>query len=119
MPPWTPPSVASTAVFVAIVLTLAVAFVAAVRTSGRALHEPPARTRRLVRIAAIAMLAWLALTAALPAFGVLARPGPPPALMLFFVGCNVVAIALAFSRVGARFAAGLPIAALVGVHAFR
>jgi hypothetical protein len=119
MPPWTAPSVASTAVFVAIVLTLAVAFVAAVHASGRALDEPPARTRRLVGFAAVAMLAWLALTAALPASGVLARQGPPPPLVLFFVGCNVLAIVLAFSRVGARFAAGLPIAALVGVHGFR
>ncbi|MDB4929005.1 MAG: hypothetical protein JWM10_1489 [Myxococcaceae bacterium] len=64
--------------------------------------------------------AWLALFAALASSGWLARTDarPPPfalVVLLIFAG----SLGLACSSAGARLARGLPLAALVGLHAFR
>lgn len=113
LPPLVPPPAWTLALFVAIVLVVVAAFVLGVRATAA-----PARRSRDTVIAAIAAIAWLAITAAIPATGVLARPGTPPPLMVFFVAAMLSAIALALSPIGRRLAA-LPAAALVGFHAFR
>lgn len=119
IPPMVQPSAASTAAFVAVVAAVAVMVVLGTRAAWQRLGEPPAATRRATAIAAVAVLAWLVLTAAASASGVLERSGPPPPAMLFMAGCNLVAVVVACSRLGARWVDGLPVAALVGFHAFR
>jgi hypothetical protein len=101
------------------VLALCAALVFAVLRSGRALDEPAQQTRRLALRVGLAALFWLALSGAISASGVLARPMLPPPLALFASGSMVLAVALACSPFGKRLAAGLPIAALIAVQAFR
>jgi len=113
------PDDASTLCFVAIVLALAALFVAGVARAGRTLGEPPAVTRRWTARAAFGIAGWLALTALVPASGVLAREVMPPPLALFAFASVAVSVAAAFSPIGTRLARGLPIAALVLVQAFR
>jgi hypothetical protein len=113
------PSLGTTIAFVAIVGVLAIAFVVGVYAAGGSLNEPRSITLRATRRAALGMLAWLAVTGAVSASGLLEDSSFPPRVMIFFVTCNLVAIALAMSRTGARLADGLPVAALVGVQAFR
>lgn len=113
LPPLAPPPSWTVGAFVAIVLAVVVAFVLGARATA-----PPARRTRDAAIASVAAIVWLAITAAIPASGVLARDGMPPPLMVFFVANLIASVALALSPVGRRLAA-LPSAALVGVHAFR
>ncbi len=98
------PAPLSTAAFVAVVAgTVALALYGVRRAA-------PERTRR----AALAAALWLALTAAAPL--VIGRA--EMAVMGFFALCNLSAIGLALSPMGRRLSA-LPLAALVGFHAFR
>lgn len=98
------PSALSTAAFVAVVGLTAAMVVYGVRRAaptwfGRAL---------------LAVGTWLALTAAAP--WVIDRA--PLAVMGFFALCNLSAVGLALSPVGRRLST-LPLALLVGFHAFR
>ncbi len=68
---------------------------------------------------AVAVVAWLAITGAVSGSGILEAPGVPPRGMFFLLGCNGLALLFALSAGGRRLADGLPIAALVGFHAFR
>lgn len=76
--------------------------------------------RRAAVGAAVATAAWLALTYALAASGVLARFDlrPPPFALMFAVVIGG-GIALGLSPLGKKLAHGIPLAALVGVQAFR
>lgn len=108
LPPWTDPSPASLAVFLAVCAVVVGAFVAASLRAG-------ARPGPLLA----GVGGWLAVTGAAAATGAL-TPGPtPPPLLVFFVLVQGTAIALALSPFGARLAAATPLAALVGVQAFR
>lgn len=111
------PSTASTVAFLLVVAGVATMIVLGTRLAGRG--EPLERARRWTWGTAAALLVWLAVTGAVSASGVLEAPGVPPRAMLFMGGCNLVALLFAFSRAGGRLAAGVPIAALVGFHAFR
>lgn len=113
------PSAGSTVAFVCIVLALAILFVVGVERAGRALGDPPDRRRRAVLAAAVGMIGWLAITGWMSGSGVLEAPGMPPRAMIFFVGVNATALVVACTRVGTKMIDGLPIAALVGVQAFR
>jgi hypothetical protein len=113
------PSTATTVAFSAIVLGIAAALVYGVRYTGLARGDAPSRVRRQVVWTAAVVAAYLGLTAAVTASGVLANPGPPPTIMLFMAGSNLVAVLFAFSPLGRRFADHLPLAALVGFQAFR
>jgi hypothetical protein len=62
---------------------------------------------------------WLALTASAAASGVLRFTGTPPTMGLLMASVLALALGIGLSGVGKRLAAGLPLAALVGVHAFR
>jgi hypothetical protein len=113
------PSPASTIAFVALVLALALLLVVGVAQAGRALGEPAAQRSRWTLGTAIGIAAWLALTGALSASGVLRREQLPPPVALFAGGSMLVAIVAAFSPLGTRLVRGVPIAALVGVQGFR
>lgn len=119
IPPMVQPSTASTAAFVGVVAAVAVMLVIGTQAAGPRLREAPDYTARWARGTALSVLAWLGVTAAFSASGVLEAPGPPPRAMFFFVGSNLAAVIFAFSRAGTRLSAGLPVAALVGFHAFR
>lgn len=119
VPPMVVPSLGSTAAFVSIVLALAVLLVVGVDRAGRALDEPDRIRRRSVRRAAIGVTLWLAITGWVSGSGVLDAPGMPPRAMIFMALVNLVAVLVAMSRLGTKLVEGLPIAALVGVQAFR
>jgi hypothetical protein len=88
--------------------------------AGRALGENrSARTRAAGRAAAFAA-AWLAVTGAVAARGLVADfARRPPPFALLMLATIALAFGLGFSRPGARLAHGLPLAALVGFHSFR
>jgi len=70
-------------------------------------------------LAALATATWLAVTLALAASGRLSFTSrPPTAGVLIAVGVGL-AIAVGTSRLGARLATGIPLAALIGMQAFR
>lgn len=75
---------------------------------------------RAALLAAFGTAAWLALTHALAASGILARFDlrPPPFALMFLVVIGG-GLALGLSPLGKKLAQGLPLAALVGLHAFR
>jgi hypothetical protein len=114
-----PPSLGSTVAFVAIVLAVVAAFAAAVRVSGRRRGDTSARIARDTWIAVGVLGLYLAVTAAVTASGALRNPGPPPGLMIFFAATNLVAIAVALSRVGTRLVDHLPIHAFLLFQGFR
>ncbi len=119
IPPMVPASTASVAAFVVIVIGVAAMIVCGTASASRRLGETPARTRQRALRWTVGLALWLAITALLSGSGVLEVPGVPPRAMLMMAGCNLLALGLALSPVGARLARGLPIAALVGFHGFR
>ena len=70
-------------------------------------------------LAAIATAAWLGATLALAASGRLSFTSRPPTAGILIAAAVVLAVAVATSRLGSRLATGIPLAALVGVQAFR
>ena len=103
--------------FVALAIVVAGAFVAAVHFS----HDRGARSsaRRDTALAAIATAAWLSATLALAASGRLTFTSRPPTAAVLIVAAIVLAVGVSISALGARLASGIPLAALVGVQAFR
>jgi len=94
----------------AIAVAVAAAFLVGVR------RVAPDRLRR----ATVAVVVWMAAWLALAASGIFARfDVRPPPFVLVFAGTLVAGVAVGRSELGARLARGLPLAALVGFHAFR
>jgi hypothetical protein len=118
IPAMIPPSTGSTVAFVAIVLALCGLLVLGVQRAARIDGETPARTRALTWRTALGVTAWLALTGAASASGVLEASLLPPPIMVFFFASQLAAAGVAFSRLGTRLLA-LPAAALVGFQVFR
>src|SRR5688572_28042561 len=102
IPPMAEPSAGSTFAFVAIVLALCALFVLGVHRAAVLTGEPRARARGLTLRAALAIGAWLALTGAVSASGVLETPMMPPPLMIFFFVSQLVAAIAAFSALGTQ-----------------
>jgi hypothetical protein len=103
--------------FVALAIAIAGAYVVAVHASAG--HTTRSSARRDTMLAALATATWLAVTLALAASGRLSFTSrPPTAGVLVVVGVGL-AIAVGTSRLGARLATGIPLAALIGVQAFR
>jgi hypothetical protein len=104
---------------VAIVLSLSALLVLGVYRAERALGTAAAAARSKAVRVAIATTVWLALTGAVSGGGVLEHAVLPPPLALFLVASLAVAVLAARSSLGTRLIQGLPIAALVGLQAFR
>ncbi|MCB9663028.1 MAG: hypothetical protein H6732_02870 [Alphaproteobacteria bacterium] len=110
--PFHPAGTPSLLAFVAVVgLVVACGVGAAVFVRAPALRRPAA-----LRAGTIAGV-WLALTAALPAAGLVGIA--PPTMAAFLLLCLGSALALGLSAEGGRWARGVPLAALVGFQAFR
>jgi len=105
---WVEPSAGSTAAFLAVIALVSTALL-----YGASRAFP----RRRLAVGA-ALFAWLALTAAPSATGLVREVDGPAPLIGFFAVSNLTALALGLSPVGRRLA-GLPAVALVGFHAFR
>ena len=76
----------------------------------------PARARA----AALAVVAWMALTAGAALSGRLARfDVAPPPMAILIVAVFALAFAIGLGSAGARLAAAVPLATLVGLQAFR
>jgi ABC-type xylose transport system permease subunit len=107
---FTPASAGSLLAFAAILLTVLYALLLAVHVSYRSF--------KVTALVGVLLGAWLGIQSALVASG--RMPSLPLNGLPFFFGpVLVIWIGLAFSPVGARLAATLPLAALVGFQAFR
>jgi hypothetical protein len=105
--------------FASLGLLLASAFPLGLYLAGRRLGLTTADARRAALFAGLGAAAWLGVTLAAAANGALHFTGTPPTVALMLAGMVALALGLGLSRVGERLAAGLPLAALVGVQAFR
>ncbi len=119
IPPMVIPSAFSTVAFVLIVVAVVAMIIRGTHAAGATLDESPPTTRRYTLGTVVGLVVLLAATGAASASGVLEAPGTPPRVMIFLVGCNLVAVVFAFSRAGTRLVDGLPVVALVGFQAFR
>ncbi len=106
-------STAMTAAFLALTALVVAADIALVRRAAPA--ETQGRwTRRAIALAVL----WLAAHAGIAASGVLESAELPPRVALYLPPTMALGVWLALSPVGMRLAA-LPLALLVGLHAFR
>lgn len=113
------PSATLTWSFAILALLLGAAFPTGLFWAMRRLGSPPGAALRTAVLGAVGTAAWMAVTLAAAARGLLAfGPVPPPFALLFLVTVAGTAT-VGFSRVGKRLATGLPLAALVGVQGFR
>lgn len=104
--------------FVALVLLVSSTFLFAInRASVRSGMPTPTVVRHTV-VAGTVLAAWLTLTALLASTGLLHFASPPTMPVMIVAGL-ATAVAIGRSSVGARLASALPLAALVGFHAFR
>jgi len=103
--------------FVALAILVAVVFVAAVHVSHG--HGARSSNRRDTLLAAAGTMVWLAATLALAASGRLSFTSRPPTAGMLIAASIAVAFVVGTSRLGARLATGIPLAALVGAQAFR
>lgn len=114
LPAMKAPSFGSTLAFVAIVAVVCALFVLGVRR----VSEPKARRSDTLR-AALGVLAVLALSALAAEAGWVRALSGRALFLLFPLAWLGLALAVALSPLGARLAARLPLAALVGFQAFR
>lgn len=113
------PSALLVASFVVIAVLVAGAFPLLVYRADRALGVDVGVARRRAGVAALATIAWMAVTGGAAAAGHLSFTGTPPLMLFALPIVLVVALSIAFSGVGRRLATGLPLAVLVGLQAFR
>jgi hypothetical protein len=106
--------------FIVFALLLAGGVVLNVYLAGRGLLEPQRRTLAFSGVALLGIGAWMWLTWAVAASGVLADFGrrPPPMVLMFF-SVLTISVLIAFTRFGDRFVDGLPLWILVVGQAFR
>jgi hypothetical protein len=105
--------------FVALAVVVASAFVMAVYASGLRAGFSSQRARGDSLVAAVATVAWMAVTFALAASGRLSFTSRPPTAGIIIALSLGLAFAVGTSRLGLRLATGLPLAALVGAQGFR
>jgi hypothetical protein len=105
--------------FAALAVLLAGAFVAATYWVERRDDRRAGAARARAAVAAALSAGWLALTAGTAAAGQLRFEGGPPTALLLLALALGGAVGLGLSPIGARLAAGLPLAVLVGFHGFR
>jgi hypothetical protein len=103
-----------------ITTALAVGLPLARSLAGKRLGEPPAARRRATLLTAVGMIAYLGVTGALAASGVLGHwDSLPPSFMPVFVLALLVTVLAVRSSFGRSLADGLPLALLVGFQGFR
>lgn len=106
--------------FVAMAVGLALLLVMGVNVAGRRLGETATVRRRWSIATAVAAGAWLGLTWAAAETGHLSRLDlRPPPFAALPVALVILSALMAFTRFGTRLVRGLPLAALIGVQAFR
>jgi hypothetical protein len=106
--------------FVSIAVALAVLLVIGVHIASRRLNESSDVGRRWTLLTAAGAAMWLALTWLVAASGLLARFDlRPPPFVLVPLSVLTLAVLMSWSPFGTRLIAGLPLAALVGLQAFR
>jgi hypothetical protein len=106
--------------FVVLAGVMAILFVVAHAVAARRLGGDARAVRRNAVLTLLVTAAWMALTGAAAAGGMLSRfDARPPPLLGLFAGVVVVSVATGFSRVGDRLARGLPIYVLVAAQSFR
>jgi len=111
-------SAALRTLFVGLSLLVAAFFVAGIYWSTLRSGASLAVARRNGSMAAIASVAWLALTGVLASRGAL-HFSPPPTMLPLFPIIIVSAIGFALSPVGRTVALSIPLGALVGFQSFR
>jgi len=104
------------ALFAALTLALAGAFIAAAVWSSR--RAGGRNVRHDVGVAAAGATIWIAGTGMAASKGLLTFAAPPT-MMAVLILSMVVAVAIAFSPLGRRLALEIPVVALVGYQAFR
>jgi len=105
--------------FIGLPVLLVGLFVWGTASAWRLAGMTAARTRRAAVIAGVAALGWMSLTGVAAARGVFREwTMTPPPFMGLVAAVLVLALSIAFSRLGARLAA-LPLWLLVGVQSFR
>jgi hypothetical protein len=105
--------------FAWLAVTLAVLLVVGVFVAWRRTGATARQARRPALWMALGLFVWMLVTAIAAAWGLLRFDTRPPTMAIVFVALVVLSVGLGSSRVGGRLAAGLPLAVLVGVHAFR
>ena len=104
--------------FIMLTVVIGAAFAVAVRASALRTGIPVERATRQGLFAALLAAAWIGATGVAAHRGLLHFSAPPTMLVAILVSL-VLAVALALSPIGARFARGLPLALLVGFQGFR
>ena len=112
---WVQPSAGSTFAFVLVAIGVLLAFLSGVRFA--ATHADDSSSGRTTVLAVLGVGTWVAATGMYVATGWIAVS--TPAFMAFFLGSNLMAIAVAFSPLGTLLANHLPLAALAGFQVFR
>ncbi|HET9952438.1 MAG TPA: hypothetical protein VFS09_11660 [Candidatus Eisenbacteria bacterium] len=110
-----PPDSVTTALFVAILAAVLLAFLAAV---WRGAAADGARPASRTAFAALGGLVWLAVLGEFVANGAVAH-APMPAILVFAGASNLMALVLGLSPLGGSIARGVPIGALVAFQGFR
>jgi hypothetical protein len=105
--------------FALLALLVAASLPLAVRAAWLRPGGDRAAARKAATLAAVLTTAWLAATGAAAASGRLSFTTMPPTIAPVIVGVFVLGIGIGLSRVGERLAAGVPLAALVGLQGFR
>jgi hypothetical protein len=105
--------------FASLSVLVCAAFPVGVYLAERRLGRERREARRVAALAGIGAWAWLTVTGGAAAAGFLTFDGRPPTMMVAVTAMWALAAWIGFSRIGERLAMGLPLAALVGVHAFR
>jgi hypothetical protein len=104
--------------FGALAVLVATAFPVLLHRAETAAGDPAQANRRAVRVA-LATAAWMAATFAAAASGRLSFATVPPTMGAAIVLSLALALRIGLSRTGARIAAGVPLALLVGMQGFR
>jgi hypothetical protein len=106
--------------FAVLAVAVAALFVVGNRVAARRLGDDARVANAIAARALVGVVAWMALTFAAAASGVLARfDARPPPIAALFLAVFAVSCAIGFTRAGDRLARGLPLIALVGVQGFR
>lgn len=105
--------------FTALTVLVAAAFPLAIRHAWRRTGSDDPYAWRAGGLAALGTAVWMAVTGGAAAAGALSFTTMPPTMVFVILAVWVVGLSIGLSRVGARLAAGVPLALLVGFQGFR